>query len=41
MVDKSLVTLLPIQALLTPLRDAFKSHNQVILEAPTGAGRVF
>ncbi|MDR8525126.1 ATP-dependent helicase HrpB [Shewanella fidelis] len=39
MVDKSLVTLLPIQALLTPLREAFKSHNQVILEAPTGAGK--
>lgn len=39
MVDKPLVTSLPIHALLTPLRDAFKSQSQVILEAPTGAGK--
>ncbi|MCK8044827.1 ATP-dependent helicase HrpB [Shewanella sp. 1CM18E] len=39
MVDKPLVTSLPIHALLTPLRDAFKCQNQVILEAPTGVGK--
>jgi len=30
---------LPVHSLLTPLRDAFSQHNQVILEAPTGAGK--
>ena len=34
-----LVTSLPIHALLQPLRDAFKRGEQVILEAPTGAGK--
>lgn len=30
---------LPIHSLLAPLRAAFTSHAQVILEAPTGAGK--
>ncbi|WP_143562471.1 ATP-dependent helicase HrpB [Shewanella sp. UCD-KL12] len=30
---------LPIHDLLQPLREAFTSNNQVILEAPTGAGK--
>ena len=30
---------LPIHALIEPLREAFSCHNQVILEAPTGAGK--
>ncbi|WP_299795532.1 ATP-dependent helicase HrpB [uncultured Shewanella sp.] len=30
---------LPVQSLLDPLRRAFSQHNQVILEAPTGAGK--
>ncbi|MGL6122472.1 MAG: ATP-dependent helicase HrpB, partial [Shewanella sp.] len=30
---------LPIHALFAPLRAALLSHNQVILEAPTGAGK--
>ncbi|MGS0695095.1 ATP-dependent helicase HrpB [Shewanella sp. 0m-4] len=33
------MTSLPIHALLQPLRDAFKCQQQVILEAPTGAGK--
>jgi len=30
---------LPIQAVLEPLRAQFASHSQIILEAPTGAGK--
>lgn len=30
---------LPVHSLLNPLRRAFGQHNQVILEAPTGAGK--
>ena len=30
---------LPVFSLLTPLREAFSLHNQIILEAPTGAGK--
>ncbi|RTR31556.1 ATP-dependent helicase HrpB [Shewanella atlantica] len=30
---------LPVHSLLSPLRRAFSQHNQVILEAPTGAGK--
>ncbi|QYJ79324.1 ATP-dependent helicase HrpB [Shewanella acanthi] len=30
---------LPIHVLLSPLREAFANHSQVILEAPTGAGK--
>ncbi|MEI6860508.1 MAG: ATP-dependent helicase HrpB [Shewanella sp.] len=30
---------LPIHSLLLPLREAFDANNQVILEAPTGAGK--
>ncbi|MGS0680293.1 ATP-dependent helicase HrpB [Shewanella sp. 125m-7] len=33
------MTSLPIHSLLQPLRDAFKCQQQVILEAPTGAGK--
>ncbi|CAM3432521.1 ATP-dependent helicase HrpB [Shewanella pealeana] len=38
-VKDPLVTSLPIHALLQPLRDAFSCCQQVILEAPTGAGK--
>ena len=30
---------LPVLSLLAPLREAFSQHHQVILEAPTGAGK--
>jgi ATP-dependent helicase HrpB len=30
---------LPVLSLLAPLREAFRQHHQVILEAPTGAGK--
>ena len=33
------VTSLPIHSLLEPIRSAFNQANQVILEAPTGAGK--
>ncbi|MCL1080618.1 ATP-dependent helicase HrpB [Shewanella psychromarinicola] len=32
-------TTLPIQAVLEPLRVQFATHSQIILEAPTGAGK--
>ncbi|WP_220767982.1 ATP-dependent helicase HrpB [Shewanella sp. MBTL60-007] len=38
-VIEPLVTSLPIHALLQPLRDTFMCCQQVILEAPTGAGK--